>query len=61
MHPRQRLGGLVTAKKTIRLEVFCVVPGLPNSLRNDRQDLSCYFGFPFKEKIKDTTQDADGG
>lgn len=40
------------AKGAFRLEVFCMVLGLSNTLGNDRQDLSCLFGFSSAEKNK---------
>lgn len=44
-YPGKRLGGLTAAKEALRLAVFCMVLRLSTSLRNDRQGLSCHFGF----------------
>ena len=49
---RGRTASQSAAKGAFRLDVFCMGLGLSNTLRNDRQDLSCHFGFSSAEKNK---------
>lgn len=53
MYPGEGLGGLTAAKEACRLQVFCVAPALPNSLRKGRQDLSCHVSFSFLDENKE--------